>query len=58
MMMAFGFEGQGMGGGGALKEKRRCRHLLKVTVFPGFTSLGRKADDLEASQIKLVPRSQ
>ena len=47
-----------MGGGGALKEKRRCRHLLKVTVFPGFTSLGRKADDLEASQIKLVQRSQ
>lgn len=57
MMMAFGFEGEGLGGGSVLREKRRCRHLLSDTV-PWVHQPGQKGDDPEASQIKLVQRGQ
>lgn len=38
-----GLWGEGLGGGRVLREKRRCRHLVTVTVFPGFASPGGKA---------------
>lgn len=44
-MMALGFEDEGLGVSRVLREKRRYRYLLKVTIFPWFIIL--KGDDPE-----------
>ena len=36
------WKGEGLGAGGVLRGKRRCGHLLEVTLLLGFASLGRK----------------
>lgn len=36
------WKGKGLGSGGVLRGKGRRRHLFKVTLVLGFTSLGRK----------------
>ena len=57
-MMAFGFEGQGNGRWQCPQGEEEGQASSQRDSVPWVHQSGQKADDLEASQIKLVQRSQ
>ena len=58
MMMAFGFEGQGNGRWQGPQGEEEVQASSQSDSIPWVHQSGQKADDLEASPIKLVEKSQ
>lgn len=56
LLMAFGFLRAREWGGRALREKRGVQASSQSDSVPWVHQSGQKADDLEASQIKLVEK--
>lgn len=55
-LWVWGARGWELAVGRVLRERRRYRYFLRVTMFPWFTNL--KGDDAEVCQINWVQRGQ